>query len=250
MPGPLIATVAGLATMLLASMTQGLTGFGFAIVSAPILIIFASPKIVVPLILMHSLMINGAILIEARKRVDLKRIWPLIVASMAGIPVGTYLLVVLDVGVLKIFIGSVIIPFVIAFWMGFNKPIASEKLAFAPVGFVSGLLCASTSVGGPPVILFFVNQGIEKRVFRANLVAYYMVSSVLTILSFIFSGVITREVMNYTLWLFPATVVGSITGIKLAHKVNEKLFRRAALIIIMIAAFTSIASGLGIWWVE
>ena len=99
---------------------------------------FISTKSVVTVIVMRTILINIVILIEARQWVDLKRIWPLIIAGLAGIPIGTYLLVVLNVSVLKIFIGSVIIPFVIAFWMGFNKPVKNEKLAFAPIGFISG----------------------------------------------------------------------------------------------------------------
>lgn len=250
MPTPLMAIVAGFTTMFLASVTQGLTGFGFAIVSVPIMIIFISPKIVVPVILMHAIMINIVILIEARQWVDLKRIWPLIIASLAGIPVGTYLLVILNVSVLKVFIGSVIIPFVITFWIGFNKPIKNEKLAFAPIGFISGLLSASTSVGGPPVILFFVNQGVERQVFRANLVVFYLIISALSILAFVISGIITREVINYTMWFLPATIAGTMTGIKLTHKIDEKLFRKIALIVVMIAAFSSIALGLNRWWIE
>lgn len=250
MPGSLISIIAGLSAMFLASATQGLAGFGFAILAVPIMIIFISPKVVVPIILMHTIFINIAILIEAGKWVDLRRIWPLIVASMAGIPVGTYLLLVLNVSVLKVFIGSVIIPFAIAFWVGFKSPVKSEKLAFVPVGFISGLLGASTSVGGPPVILFFVNQGIEKRVFRANLVAFYMITSLLIIAGFVFSGIITREVINYAIWLLPATIVGTITGIKFTRQVDEKLFRNIALIVVMIAALSSIASGLGLWWIE
>jgi uncharacterized membrane protein YfcA len=96
------------------------------------------------------------------------------------------------------------------------------------------------------VILFFVNQGVEKQVFRANLVAYFTVLSLATIPAFVIGGVITREVINYTLWFLPALIIGTIAGIKLAHKIDEKLFRNIALIIITAAGLVSIASGLGI----
>ena len=247
MPDALTTLIAGLAAIFLASTTQGLAGFGFAIVSVPIMIIFISPKMVVPIIVMQAILINLLILIEARKWLDLKRIWPLIVAGIAGIPVGTYLLVVLDVNVLRVFIGSVIAPFAIAYMVGFSKQVKNEKLAFAPIGFISGLLGASTSIGGPPVILFFVNQGVDKQTFRANLVAYYLVVSLVVILAFVLSGVITTTVIQYAIWFLPATLLGTITGIKLAHKIDEKLFRKIALIVVTIAALSSIASGLGIW---
>ena len=247
MTDSLIIIIAGLLVIFLAGITQGLTGFGFALVSVPIMVILLSPKMVVPIVLMHAILINLIILIEARKWVDLKRIWPLMISGIVGIPIGTYLLIVLDVSVLKVFIGAVIIPFAIASFLGFKKQIKNEKLAFAPVGFISGLLSASTTLSGPPVILFFVNQGVEKQIFRANLVAYFTVLSSATVFAFVLGDIITKEVINYAIWFLPATIFGAITGIKLTHKVDEKLFRNIALIIVTIAGLLSIASGLGIF---
>lgn len=240
-----IITIGLLATFL-GGITQGLTGFGFALVAVPIIVIFLSPKIVVPIVLMHAILINLIILLEARKWVDLKRIWPLIIAGIVGIPLGTYLLIVLDVSILKVFIGAVIIPFAMASFLGFKKQIKNEKLAFAPVGFISGVLSASTTLAGPPVILFFVNQGVEKQTFRANLVAYFTVLSLATVFAFVLGGVITKVAINYAIWFLPATILGAIIGIKLTHKVNEKLFRNIALVIVTIAGLLSITSGLGI----
>ena len=246
MTDSLTIIIAGLLAIFLAGITQGLTGFGFALVSVPIVIIFLSPKIVVPIVIMHSILINTVILFEARKWVDLKRIWPLMIAGIVGMPLGTYLLIVLDVGVLKMFIGAVIIPFAIAFLIGFKKQIKNEKVAFAPVGFISGFLMGSTTLAGPPVILFFVNQGVEKQTFRANLAAYFTVLALVTIPAFALGGIITTAVIKYAIWFLPATIFGAITGIKLAHKVEEKLFRNIALIVVTIAGLLSIASGLGI----
>lgn len=241
-----LTIIVGLAALLLAGLVQGLTGFGLALVSVSILINFLSPKLVVPTVVILSIFTNIIILFEARKWVDLRRIWPLMMAGIVGMPLGTYLLVVLDASILKVFIGAVIALFAIAFLMGFKKQIRNEKLAFAPVGFISGLLQGSTSLSGPPVILFFVNQGVEKQVFRANLVAYFTVLSLATIPVFVLGGIITKEVINHVLWFLPAMIIGVIAGIKLAHKVDEKLFRNLALIIVTIAGLLSIASGLGI----
>jgi len=239
-------TIIGLFVIFLASATQGLMGFGFALVSASIMIIFLPPKIVVPIIIICSTLNNMIILFEVRKWVDLKRILPLIIAGIIGVPIGTYLLIVLNDNILRIFIGSIIILFAVAFLIGFKRKIKNEKLVFAPVGFISGLLGGSTSMGGPPVILFFTNQGVKKRVFRANLVAYFMVLSLVTISSFILGGLITPEVIKYVILFLPTTIFGVTIGIKLAHKVEEKLFQDIALILVIVAGLLSIVSGLGI----
>ena len=239
--------IAALLAVFLAGLIKGLTGFGFALVAVPIMTIFLSPKKVIPIVLIHAILIILVLLYQARKWVDLKRIWPLMIAGVVGMPFGTYLLIVLKVETLKVLIGSVIVLFALAFLKGFKKKIKSEKLAFAPVGFISGLLAGSTTMGGPPVILFFTNQGLNKNVFRANIVCYFAALSIATISAYVVGGLITKEVIKYAILLLPAMICGAVTGIKLAHIVKEQLFQNITLIILIVAGLISIASGLNIW---
>jgi hypothetical protein len=239
--------VAGLVVVFFAGFIQGLTGFGFGLVSVPIMTLFLSPKVAVPIVSLHALLIVTVIAYEARKWIDLKRIWPLMVAGVMGMPLGAYLLVFLQVGPLKVLIGSVIVLFSLALLKGFKKEIKSEKLAFAPVGFVSGLLAGGTMMGGPPVMLFFANQGLGKNVFRANIVCYFVVLTIATIPAYVVGGLITKEVIKYALLLLPAMICGGVAGIKLARIVQEKIFRKVVLIILVVAGFMSIASGFGLW---
>jgi len=193
-----------------------------------------------------AILIVIVILYEARKWVDLKRIWPLMIAGIVGMPFGTYLLIFLKASTLKVLIGSVIVLFALALLKGFKRKIKSEKLAFAPVGFISGLLAGSTMMGGPPVILFFTNQGLNKNVFRANIVCYFATLSLATIPAYVAGGLITKEVIKYAILLLPAMICGGITGIKLAHIVQEQLFKKIVLIILIVAGLMSIVSGFGL----
>lgn len=231
----------------LAGIVHGLTGFGFALVSVPILMLFLSPQIIVPVISLHNTLINLFLLYEVKKWIDLRRIWPLMIAGIVGMPVGTFLLMVMDVNVAKLYIGLVIAIFAAALLMGFKKEIKNERVAFAPVGLVSGILGGSTSMSGPPVILFFTNQGVKMETFRANLIAYFTVLDLTTTIVFLFRGITNSTVINYAIILIPAMIFGAITGVKLKHKVNEKLFRKITLIIVIFAGILSIFSGLRIF---
>ncbi len=155
-------------------------------------------------------------------------------------------MIVLDASVLKVLIGALIIPFATAFLIGFKRQIKSEKLALAPLGFFSGFLIGSTALSAPPVALFFANQDMEKQSFRANLMAHAVVLTSVAVPTFMLSGIITTEVIRYTIWFLPALILGAITGIKLSQKVDEKLFRNIILTIIIVAGLFSIVSGLGI----
>ena len=241
-----LAISLGLLVIFSAGVTQGLSSFGFALITVPIMTLFLSPKIVVPIVLIHATLINGVVLYETRRWVELKRIWPLILAGTVGIPFGTYLLIVINISMLKIIIGSVVTLFAVAFLRNVKKRLENEKLASVPVGLASGLLGTPTAITGPPVVLFFANQGVEKQVFRANLAAYLMVLDLATIPAFLLSGLITVEVMYYTIWFLPATLLGALVGIKLAHRVREELFRKSVLIIAVTMGLVSLISGLGL----
>ena len=55
-----------------------------------------------------------------------------------------------------------------------------------------------TSIAGPPVILFFSNQGIKREVFRANLVAYFTFINIGAMIVFVLYGLLNQAVMVRT----------------------------------------------------
>ena len=236
----------GALAVYLGGLIQGLTGFGFSMVTVPLLVIFISPKMVVPAVLILSLVVNMVLFLKLREWVDLRRIRSLIIFGIAGMPVGVFLLVVLDAGLLKILIGSVILLFAIAFLMGLRREIQNEQYGFAAVGVVSGLLNGSIKMAGPPVILFLTNQGLAKQPFRASLVSYFLFVNLATVPVFCLGGVMTVSVARYAILLIPVLIAGVLTGNQLARVVAEERFRVIALIIVVAAALLSILSGVGL----
>ena len=103
-----------------AGFIQSLAGFGFSLVSIPILIILIDPKLLIPAIIIHGTVINISLFLKVRVNVQPGRIAPLIVAAIAGIPIGTWILIVVDQDIFKLFVGLLIMLFGIAFLMNFR----------------------------------------------------------------------------------------------------------------------------------
>jgi len=233
-------------TVLLASLVAGLTGFGFAIVAVPILMILMPPKAVVPLVQLLSAVLNVAILVEARKWIDLKRMWPLLLAGIAGVPLGTYLLLILDPQTLRILVGAVVVVSAVAMLAGWRWSVRNEKLASVPVGLASGALGGSTGMPGPPVILFFTNQGMAKQTFRANLVLYFTCVGLVTVLSLLVGGLINEEVLVRWAGLLPAVALGTLAGMWLARRIDQARFRQITLGVLILTGVAAITSGLNL----
>ena len=170
----------------------------------------------------------------------------LIIAGIIGIPIGTFLLISVEEETIKIFLGTVIIIFSISQLIGFHKPVKNEKVAFVIVGLISGILAGSTTISGPPVVLFLMNQNVIKNYFRVNIVIYFIVLGLIAILSMYISKILNMEVIHYFLSLFPAMVFGLSIGIYLSKKANESLFKLATIFIVLVSGILAISSGFNI----
>lgn len=233
-----------LSIVLLAGFIQGLVGFGSGLVMVPILVLIIDPKILIPAVLIHGLVMNGALAFEAGKSIQIGRIAPILLGGLFGLPFGVYLLIFLSPDVLKIMIGSVIVLFGVLLLSGVNFHLRREKMFSIPIGLASGLLNGSVSMSGPPVILFFANQGVMKDNFRANLVTYFFFLNIFTLGVFAIMGLITIDVLVLAGVTLPLALVGIIIGTKVSKKVKENVFRRIALILVSLAGSVSFVSGL------
>lgn len=231
--------IVGLFIIFVASIVQGTTGFGFALTSMPLLTILISLHTVVPIMVAFGLFANILILVKVWPNVKINKIWLLIVSSVIAAPIGTYLLLIIEQSTLKIIVGFLIVLFALALWRGYSIKIKNEKLALIPVGFSSGLLNGSLSLMGPPVVLFLTNQGEDKTTFRANITAYALVLNFTTIISFFMGGLINKEVITYIFWFSPALILGTFLGIKIANKVEQILFKKITLGLIILSGLSA-----------
>ncbi|MCY4582239.1 MAG: sulfite exporter TauE/SafE family protein [Chloroflexi bacterium] len=235
--------VASAATVLFASVVQGATGFGFVITSLPVMAVYLDPKLVVPVLLVLSTAVNLPLMVHTRRDFRISRVWPMMLAGAAFTPVGTLVLARLDAPELKILLGVVTGTVAMALLLGFQRAARNQRLASIPVGAASGLLTGATGLAGAPIILFFANQGVAQRQFRADMVYYLQAVALATLPSHIVAGVLTVEALWLAAVLLPAGFLGVSVGIWLSSRVPPSVFRRIALGVVLITATIAITSG-------
>jgi len=239
---PVTLIVIFLIIVCISSFVQGFSGFGAPLVMVPLLIIFISSSVAVPIALFFNILISTIILVEARKHFSLKKIWPLLIASIFGIPFGILIFTSLNTFLLKVSIGLLIIFFGIALLFGIGKVIKKEKMALLSVGFLGGLLNGFMAASAPPVALLLDNQKTKKDAFRTTLVTYFIILNIATIVLFYLNGLISFEIINYLTFLFPAAIIGTLLGIKLSKQFNDYYFRKIVLVMIIFVGIVAILS--------
>lgn len=237
--------MAGFFSVLLASFTQGVTGFGLALVAVPLLSLFI-PEIrnITPIIVIYSLLTNIIIGYKSIHYVHFKKVIPLVLFGMLATPIGTYMLLYVKVETLKIVIGIVITLTAFAMLKNFKVKIKNEKVSYGIVGFLSGILNGSTGLSGPPVVLMLTNENMDKEVFRTNLSFYGIITNIFAIIMFIVGGIINTSVLQFTTLYLPALLIGVLVGIKVSNKINEVVFRRITIYLIIVLGLYTVISSL------
>ena len=171
----LLGLALGISIILLAGFTQGLTSFGFALISVPLLSVILPISEVVPIVVLLSLGTNLIIITGSYKNIEFRKIGILVAASLLAVPLGTLALVYIAPKLIKLCVGALILIVAGLMLLGRSFPVKSERLAFIPIGLLSGFLNGSISMSGPPVALFMSNQNTKKATFRANLTIYAII---------------------------------------------------------------------------
>ena len=98
---------------------------------------------------------------------------------------------------------------------------------------------AVAGISGPPIIAYWLGQKDNSKTIRANIMAYYALSSTAMDIVFLVKGFFTWQILIYAIIIWPAYAVGLWGGAKLFHRSTDRMFRVSAYALIAIAAVLS-----------
>ena len=217
-------------------------GFGLALVMVPLLSLFLLPREFLPSYHMLALICQLILAIESRKHIRWRPLARLGGAAMVGIPLGTIALKHLPTDIVSLTIAVLTLVFATIFLV--NARIRARKNAFVEslVGLASGFLSGCTAQSGPPIIIYGLARQWDKDMFRATLLAYFSGLSMMTLIWYFSMGLVTvKATTTAGVALLPALAVAYL-GVRLKNRVNEMVFRRVVLLVIMAVGCMGLAS--------
>ena len=232
----------------LSSFLQTTTGFGYAIITAPLLALVLGAKLTVMLVMVTALIICIFLLRATRNQGSFKAIAPLITASVIGAIPGAFVMTQISNDGLKLFMGVFLLLATLALWKNHTFPVKPGKAVEVTVGFISGFLTTTTAITGPPVILYFLNAKAERNKveFRANLTRFFLLVNIASIFfSFVAGTLNISELWLYTLIAIPAIYAGFYLGEKMFYRISVPLLRKGSLLMILLSSVAIILSVLG-----
>jgi uncharacterized membrane protein YfcA len=214
---------------LAASFVNGGLGYGYSSLSVPLAILVVANKIINPVYVLVEAIMNTVMLGFAGKeniKKTFRRVLPIILPVVPGVIVGSYLLSLVAPLWIRFVVYAAILPLILLQAAGFRKPIKKESAAGVPLGMGIGLLYSITTISGPPIALFWNNQGMAKNEFKAAVAQVRIAESYLTCVSYAILGLFTVT----TFQLFSITAIPVLLGVPLGMIVVKKIavetFRR------------------------
>jgi uncharacterized membrane protein YfcA len=239
--------VAAAATFAAASV-QSATGFGFALLLGPVLFAMLDPREALTALLLLGLVLNLLVLLEgdARDRVRWREISPLLVAALPGLALGLVVLLLLPKPGLQVAVGVAVLAAVAL--QARRRPVAPTGASLAPacaVGLASGALTTSTSVSGPPLVLWLRARGLDPVEFRASLAAAFLGLNLAgAAVLLVAGGAAAAAPGGVLLTLLAFVAAGHLAGRRAFRRLDRGTLSKAVLALAALAGAASVAAGL------
>jgi uncharacterized membrane protein YfcA len=218
-------------TSLAAATVNGALGYGYSSISVPIALLVVTGRVLNPALVIVEVVINlYALAINWRSvpRV-IRRVVPLSIGLVPGVIGGALLLDYVAAGDAKLVAYGVLLPLILVQASGRRWPIRNEQRASVPLGAGVGVLYGLTTISGPPLALFWNNQGLEKNDFKTALAVVRSIESVCALLAYAYLGLLTHESASLLPWIAPGVLIGFPIGHWLVRRVGVETFRRVCM---------------------
>jgi len=215
-------------TSLFAATVNGALGYGYSSITVPIALLMVSNRVLNPALVIVEVAVNLYALYLARH--SARRIWPQVapiaVGILPGVVAGSLVLASISSDWAKLVTYATLLPLILIQAAGLRWPIRHTRIVGAPFGAGVGMLYSLTTISGPPLALYFNNQGMAKNDFKVALAITRTIESTTTLIAYSWLGVLTRESAGLVPYLAPGVLIGLPFGFYLIRKLDAETFRR------------------------
>jgi uncharacterized protein len=203
-----VLVAAACVSVVLGTMLQAATGFGFSLIAAPLVFAALDAEPAVALLLILGLEVNLLTLATERRRPrPLGRSTALLLAAAApGALIGVVVLRTLPEAALQIAVTLGVIGTLLA------RQVRSAHVPALLAGFAAGALTTSTSTNGPPMLLHLLGRGARPEQVRDTLTVCFVGLAGIGAVALVATGSFTFPDAALTLGLLPAVAAAHLVG--------------------------------------
>lgn len=226
---------------------SAMAGFGFGIATIPFMIMLYPPKQAVAMTLFVAMCGVCIQWFRVRQHTDYTLMAKLVFGTLLGVPLGGYVLGIIEPDLLKALIGATVMVGAIVTLVRRTSPHLPPRrphtgLSLA-TGFGAGIL--ATTVGQPGILVasLMAWTRLDKRVVRATLVTYFVLADAGALVTFYVQDILTRELTVTVFSLIPFYLIGLFVGDWGFRHSGQIGYRRVVLGLLSVSAILGLYSG-------
>ncbi len=225
--------------ILVAGVFQGSSGFGFAILAAPLLLFVYPAHFAIPLCACLGLAANLAMTLKCWRRVDVRLLLGWALGSLFGLPVGLLIYAFGSRRTLELLAG-LLMPLVIAsiLWHRGNEHVfESRTITSVAFGVPAGILGAALSMPGPPLAAHAAWSRTRHSTFQATAPAFGIAVSCLALTGYVALGYMSTDLTIACGILAGPLGLGVGIGLLLGRHLSQRLFQDLLILMLGVVAF-------------
>lgn len=222
-----------------ASLVQINVGFGFALLSVPLMTLGLRTQDAVVVSTFLGLLASGLQAWHGRRVAEWVLVRRLTLASLFGIPFGLVVFKQVDPSVLKLLLGIGVLVATYLLVRQIDLVHRGPGLEWS-AGFLSGALASSLSTNGPPLVVALQGRKLSMDAFRPTINAVFAASGAVSMLAFIATDEVRSQAVAGMILAVPALGLGIGLGLKVRRHINDQRARSAVLILLAVVGMMSI----------
>lgn len=217
--------------VLIASLLQTSTGYGFSIIGTPFLLLLYPAHTAIQINIILSICLSAVMIFNIRHEVDKALCFRLIKGSVGGLIIGIFIYLYVNIDILKLIVGLIILLLTILLILQITIQRSSKKDFIS--GSISGLLTTSIGVPGPPLLLYFSGTKMDKTTLRSTTLAYYLFVYFASLIMQISFGGTNKTTWIASLIAIPPLFIGILLGQWLFKWISQETFRKITYVILI-----------------
>lgn len=223
-----------------AGLVRGFAGFGAGLIVMPVASALIDPRLAAATFLIIDTVLTLPMIPSAVRKCHWPTVLPAAIGALCTVPIGAYVLINADVSLLRWGIPILILAMLALLLSGSRYHGAPIWQASLGVGGIAGFLGGVAQIPGPPVVTYWMAGPLPAATIRANLITFFAISTVGSVLSYLAGGLFTLEIVQYLVVVAPAYALSVWIGTRGFSRASEASFRKIAYGLIAIAAITSL----------
>lgn len=233
--------------ILVGAMAQRVSGLGFALTVAPVLVLLIGPFDGVLVVNLAGAVSAAIVISRVWRRIDWRQFSYLTLPALLAVIPGAYISVLLGGPELQITVGFIlVIALSISVLVNKAQKTVPQFRAAVLTGTASGLMSATAGIGGPGVAVYSVLTRWEQRSFAATIQPFFVC---LGVTAFVTKVLLSEQGLpDYDWWVWPliisCTLVGLALGEWVSGFVSVRIARISVIVISYLGGFAVIVDGL------